>query len=313
MSEASRRPSSSFQVRLLMGTLVIAGLVGCAGPVESPEPPGYAAEIEEWRRGRLERLTSDSGWLTLVGLFWFEDGEHSIGSEPGSAIELLSDKAPAHVGVLRASGDELTLEVDPSVEVTHDGERVESLVLADDTPGPSTLFELGDLSAHVIQRDDQRALRVKDRNHPARFSFVGIESFPTDWSRRLVARFESYDPPRTIPIPTVLGTITDQPSSGAVVFEIDGSEHRLDVVAEPGDEQLFIIFGDQTSGHETYGGGRYLYADAPGPDGTVVVDFNRAYNPPCVLTAFATCPLPPPQNKLPIRVEAGEKNSGFEK
>lgn len=313
MLETLRRTSGTDLHRRLTRTLLLALLVGCAPPAEVPEPEGYRAEIEEWRRGRVERLTSDSGWLTLVGLFWFEDGEHRVGSEPQSEIELPPDKAPARVGVLRASGDDITLEVEPSVEVLHDGEPVQSLALADDSPGPATVFELGDLVAHVIQRDDQRALRVKDRNHPARFDFPGIESFPIDWRWRIEARFDAYDPPRTIPIPTVLGTITDQTSSGAVVFELDGREHRLDVVAEPGDEQLFLIFGDRTTGKETYGGGRYLYADAPGADGRVVVDFNKAYNPPCVFTPFATCPLPPAQNKLALRVEAGEKNFGAEK
>ncbi len=313
MNETQRRPSISGLRRRLLGTALTLVLCACAPAptaTREPEPAGYAGEIEEWRRGRVERLTSDSGWLTLVGLFWFADGEHRIGSAPGSDIELPPDKAPAVVGLLRAAGDELTLEVEPSVEVTHDGERVESLELADDDPGPPTQFELGDLSAYVIQRDAQRALRVKDRNHPARFSFEGIESFPIDWRWRIEARFEEYDPPRTIPIPTVLGTVTEEPSWGAVVFEAGGREQRLDVVAEPGADELFLIFADQTTGKETYGGGRYLYADPPDADGRVVVDFNKAYNPPCVFTPFATCPLPPRQNRLEIRVDAGEKSYG---
>ncbi len=305
--------SRSSPGRRLLGTALLVTVVGCAGPAaEAPpsEPAGYQAEIEEWRRGRVERLTSETGWLTLVGLFWFEDGAHRIGSEPGSEIQLPAAKAPPRVGVLRAAEDYLVLEVEPSVEVTHDGERLQSLALADDSPGPPTVFELGDLQAYVIQRDDQRALRVKDRNHPARDAFQGIESYPIDWSWRIEGRFDAYQPPRTIPVPTVLGTVSDQPSSGAVVFEVDGEEHRLDVVAEPGDEELFVIFADGTTGSETYGGGRYLYADAPAADGRVVVDFNKAYNPPCVFTPFATCPLPPRQNRLAIRVEAGEKNYG---
>lgn len=313
MNETQSHPSRSKSYRRLLGTVLAAGSFASApGPAETPqsEPPGYAAEIEEWRQGRVDRLTSETGWLTLVGLFWFEDGVHRIGSEPGSEIELPADKSPVVAGLLRAAGEELVLEVEPGVEVIHDGERVETLTLADDSPGPPTLFELGDLSAYVIRRDDRRALRVKDRNHPARASFEGIESFPIDWQWRFEARFDSYEPPRSIPIPTVLGTVTEQPNSGAVVFELDGQEHRLDVVAEPDDEQLFIIFGDETTGAETYGGGRYLYADAPAEDGRVIVDFNKAYNPPCVFTPFATCPLPPPQNRLALRVEAGERNYG---
>lgn len=301
--------SGSSKACRLVRTLLVAALAACApAPVErEPEPAGYAAEIDAWREDRAARLTSETGWLTLAGLFWFDDGVHAIGSEPGSEIELPAGKAPPRVGSLRASGDEVRLEVEPGVEVTHQGERVEALALDDDQPGPPTVFELGDLSAYVIQRGERRALRVKDRNHPARSAFAGIESFPTDWSWRIAGRFEAYDPPRTLPIPDVQGGVIDQPNSGAVVFEANGGEHRLDVVAEPGDEELFLIFADATTAKETYGGGRYLYVDAPGDDGRVVVDFNKAYNPPCVFTPYATCPLPPRQNRLPFRVEAGEK------
>ncbi len=291
------------------GVLAVAVLVGCAAPVETPMPDDYADSIETWRHDRVAKLTSETGWVTLVGLFWFEDGEHRIGSAVDSEMQL-PEKAPPAVGVLRANGDELVLDVDAGTEVLVDGKRVETLALADDDPGPATQLEVGDFSVHVIRRDEQRALRVRDRNHPARFSLGEIESFPTDWNWRIEGRFEVSGAGRTIQVPTVLGTVSEQPSSGTVVFEVGGEEIRIDVVAEPGADQLFLIFGDETTGRETYGGGRYLYAAAPDEEGVVVLDFNKAYNPPCVFTPFATCPLPPSQNRLPVRIEAGEKSYG---
>ena len=150
-------------------------------------------------------------------------------------------------------------------------------------------------------------MRVKDPESEARKNFAGIEYYPIDPTWQVAAHFEKYDPPKKIPIPTILGTVSQEDSPGAVVFERDGAAYRLDAVAEEGESQLFLIVGDRTNGHETYGGGRFLYADPPRADGSLEVDFNRAYNPPCSFTAFATCPLPPVGNKLPIAIEAGEK------
>ncbi|MEZ5332417.1 MAG: DUF1684 domain-containing protein [Thermoanaerobaculia bacterium] len=135
-----------------------------------------------------------------------------------------------------------------------------------------------------------------------------MEYFPLDPSWHFPqARFEAYDPVKTIPVADIAGLVSDSPVWGAVVFERDGTTYRLDALAEPGDEELFLIFGDRTNGTETYGGGRYLYTDAPDAEGHVDLDFNVSYSPPCIFTPFATCPLPPPQNRLPVRVEAGEK------
>jgi uncharacterized protein (DUF1684 family) len=159
----------------------------------------------------------------------------------------------------------------------------------------------------VIKRGQKLGLRVKDKNHPARSNFRGLQRFPLRPDFRINARFEPYDPPKTIPILNVLGMIDHMVSPGALIFSLNGRSYRLDPVLEKGSRQLFIIFADKTSGKETYGGGRYVYADPPGPDGNVVLDFNKAHNPSCAFTKFATCPLPPRQNRLALRVEAGEK------
>jgi uncharacterized protein (DUF1684 family) len=148
---------------------------------------------------------------------------------------------------------------------------------------------------------------VKDRLHPARSHFAGLQYFPIDLTKRFNAKFEPYNPPKIIPIANVLGMVDNMTSPGALVFEVDGKTYRLDPVLEKGSKQLFIIFADKTAGKETYGAGRYLYADPPDVNGRVIVDFNKAHNPSCAFTKYATCPLPPRQNRLPFRIEAGEK------
>jgi uncharacterized protein (DUF1684 family) len=296
-----------------LATLVIALLVVAAAAAIASDPTAnadlesYRKEIEDWRQTRVERLTGEEGWVTLVGLLWLDEGIQTLGSDPSNDLVFDTPKAPAVVGSLTVDGAKLHFEVAPGVVVTQDGEAVESLELRPDTAGEPTILDLGDLRFHVIERGGRYALRLRDRQHPARFDFPGIESYPTDPKWRIEGRFEVYDPPKKIPIPDVTGTVNEETSWGAVVFEASGQRLRLDALAEPGAETLFLIFGDQTSGRETYGGGRYLYAAAPDSDGRVVLDFNKAYNPPCAFTDFATCPLPPRQNRLATKVEAGEK------
>ena len=182
--------------------------------------------------------------------------------------------------------------------------------LQSDADGTPTVLRLGSLSLHVIRRGERLALRVKDRDNPDRLNFQSTPFFPASMKWRVEARFERYEPPKPVRILNVTGMESDEPSPGALVFEADGRTHRLDVLTEKGEEQFFIIFADQTSGKETYGAGRYLYAGPPDAEGRVAVDFNKAYSPPCAFTSYATCPLPPEQNKLPLRVEAGEKFAG---
>src|SRR5262249_36692070 len=158
-----------------------------------------------------------------------------------------------------------------------------------------------------IKRGDRFALRVRDQNNDARTRFRGLEYFPIDPKWRIEARLERYDSAKMIPIANVTGTVNESPSPGTLVFEIDGQSYKLDPILEKGSTDLFVIFADATSGRETYGAGRFVYAPAPGPDGKTVLDFNKAHNPSCAFTRYATCPLPPRQNRLRIRIDAGEK------
>jgi uncharacterized protein (DUF1684 family) len=294
---------------LLLGLWVF----GC-GPEEAAAPGAEAAaaddgeyrqEIEAWRAERVEGLKAAGGWLSLAGLHWLPEGESSIGSQPMGDV-VLPASAPARVGTVSRDGDRVAIELAPGVDATHDGEPFRRLELTtDDGEGEPTVVELGTLSFHVIRRGERIGLRVKDSEAPSRTAFTGIEGFRVDPRWRLDARFEPYDPPRQIEVEDYSGGTQESTVPGAVVFEVDGRSHRLDAI-DAGD-QLFLIFADRTSGETTYGGGRYLYADKPGADGRVVVDFNKAYNPPCVFTPYATCPLPPRQNRLDLAVEAGEK------
>lgn len=280
-----------------------------------PQPTQQAAAsyeqgLEQWKAKRLASLKSDDGWLTLIGLFWFKEGDNRFGSDPTNEIVLPEGKSPALAGTLRLAGGKVTLEAKPEAKITFKGQPVTTLELKSDEDGEPTLLELGSLSFHVVKRGERLGLRVKDRDNPARSAFKGTDYFPADRRWVVNARFEPYQPPKQVPILNVLGMETEETSPGALAFEVDGRPYKLEALKEKGEEQFFIIFADQTSGHETYGAGRYLYADPPGADGVVRLDFNKAYSPPCAFTRYATCPLPPAQNRLPLRVEAGEKFAG---
>ena len=177
-----------------------------------------------------------------------------------------------------------------------------------DADGKPTTLQLGSLSFFVIKRGDRMGVRIKDKTSPMRAAFKGIDEYPIRPEWRVVARFEPYKD-KKIPIANIIGQVEDNPSPGAVVFDWQGKTYRIDALEGGDDGSLFLVFGDQTNGKETYGAGRFLDT-APPKDGKVVVDFNTAYNPPCAFTAFATCPLPPAENKLALRVEAGEKKFG---
>lgn len=277
-----------------------------SGPA-SAAPPSYAQEIEAWRKERFESLKQADSWFSLVGLFWLEPGENRFGSDAGKNRVILPEgKAPAVAGSLVRTGESVKVRVEPGARVTTGGQPVTTMDLKKDTDGEPTVLEIGSLSFYVIQRGDRIGVRVKDSQSEALAAFHGLDYYPTEPAWRVEARFEPYQPPKQVPVPNVLGQVTDSPSPGAVVFDWQGKTYRLDALQGSEDGGLFLIFGDSTNGKETYGAGRFLDTDPP-KDGKVIVDFNTAYSPPCAFSAYATCPLPPAQNKLAVRVEAGEK------
>jgi uncharacterized protein (DUF1684 family) len=267
------------------------------------ERAAYGAEIESWRRRMEESLRADRSWLTLAGLFWLNDGVHRFGSDPDNEIVLPGGSAPAHAGSLVVHAGTVMLKVEASAGLAVNGQPATSARLRTDADGAPDLLTLGDLSMLVIQRGERQALRLWDRRSPARVTFAGRRWYPMREAYCLAAGFTLYDTPQRLPVPNILGEIEQRYSPGFASFTLDGSEWRLDAVTE-GDE-LFFIFRDQTAGDTTYPAGRFLKAAFP-QNGQIMLDFNRAYSPPCAFTPFATCPLPPPANHLRLRIEAGE-------
>ncbi len=293
----------------LAGT-VIALLVASPAFAAPPDPAAYKAEIEAFHKERDASLRNDGGWLTFVGLSWLADGDNSVGSAPRSRVLLPKGKAPKTLGVIRLEKGVATFTAAPGAAVTSDGKPVTTILLKPDTSGPATQLSHGPFTFFVIRRGPKWGVRVKDKDAAALKSFAGIESFPADPTWRFVARLEKYQPPKKVEVPNILGTPETQDSPGAVVFTKDGKTYRLDALVGGSKGELFLVFGDQTNSKETYGGGRFLHTAVPSADGAVVVDFNKSINPPCVFTPYATCPLPPKENRLALRVTAGEKTYG---
>jgi hypothetical protein len=263
----------------------------------------HRASVEAWRSQRYAALRRDTGWLTLAGLAWLRPGVNRVGSATDADVVLPA--GPARVGTLTVTDAGIVADG----EFTHEGSPAKAQPMVADTNGEPTMLALGPLRLCVIERGGRLAVRTWDTDAPARRAFTGIDHWPVDGSWRLAGRFVP-TPTRTVAVPDVLGTIDDEASPGDVAFDVDGTTHRLQALPGGPDGELWLVFGDATNGVETYGGGRFLYTPAPDRDGAVEVDFNRAYNPPCVFSPYATCPLPWPENRLPIRIEAGERAFG---
>jgi uncharacterized protein len=294
---------------MIRSSLFVAAVILGVATVHATDIDTYTQNIEQWRAGRVERLTAPDGWLSLIGLEWLKQGDNRIGRAADNDIVLKA--GPAHMGVatLTASGDvHLVLASDSGTLI--DGKPAHEATLIDDVKagdGTPTTVSFGRASFYVIDRDGRKGLRVKDSDAPGRKHFAGIDSFAIDPSWRIEASWVP-TPGQTLEMGTVIGTIDKYPVPGKLAFTRDGKHFEiLPVIEVPGDAQYFIVFADRTSGKETYGAARFLYIDPP-KDGKVVLDFNKAYNPPCAFTEFATCPLAPPENRLDLRVTAGEKN-----
>jgi hypothetical protein len=268
-------------------------------------PGEHEAAVHAWWSARDARLRDPDGWLTLVGLHWLVPGENRFGADPANEIVLRGDGVPPRAGSLWLTDGAVRL-VPATLAVSHEGNPLGDAELADDTKGEPTVIDLGALRMYVIRRGARLGLRVRDHAAPALRRFEGMRHFPIDPGWRVSGRFEPAPAGREIEIVDVTGAVSHEPTPGNVAFERDGASWRIEAL--PGDEDgsLWLVFGDATNGPETYGGGRFLYMEPIAPDGSVVADFNLAYNPPCVFSAFATCPLPPPQNRLALRIEAGE-------
>lgn len=281
--------------------VVISAFAPCAGAQSKTE---HRAQIEEWRKERAAELRVPKGWLSLAGLFWLEKGENTFGSGKDNAV-VFPEGGAERMGSFHLQNDSVWVEILPDVPALHNGAPVSRMLLS---PGWAAL-DLGRFSWVVLQRGDRFGVRLWDAEAPALKEFSHIDHFETDKKWRIRAQYEPFEQPRTLLVPNALGMDIAVQNPGLVRFKAGKTTGELLAIAE-GDDLLFLIFADATTGKETYGGGRYLYASNPKKKGKTILDFNKAYNPPCVFTPFATCLLPPAGNRLTMAVTAGEKNYG---
>lgn len=265
----------------------------------------YHETMQNWHDEREAALKAPGGWLTLAGLFWLEEGNNSFGSDPGNDIVFPTGKAPGFMGSFLLKNGRISVELLPQANVTSNGRSVTHLELKHEAEeGGPTILEHGLLTWYIIKRGDLFAIRLKDLQSSYLAQFNGIGTYPWNPAWRVEATFVPYDPPKTVNVPTMLGTFTPTHVPGALVFNMGGQEHRLDVHHSLNHPS--IVYADATTAKETYGGGRFLLIDQINPNGTTIVDFNKSINPPCAFSPFATCPLPTPENRLPIPIHAGE-------
>jgi len=266
----------------------------------------YREQILKWRSDYEANLKQDNGWLTLAGLCWLKDGENRFGAGSRNEIVLPEGSAPEDAGCFVFQEGKIRLRVNQGVPLLVNGAPVlAEMSLKPDSSGQPDRITLGRLSMIVIQRGNRYGVRLWDNASSVRRHFQHTSWFPVKESYRITAKFISYPQPKLIPILNILGDTEPSPSPGYAEFELDGTQRRLEPLLEG--DHLFFIFKDATSGKQTYPAGRFLYAVLP-KEGKVILDFNQAENPPCAFTAYATCPLPPRQNHLPVPIEAGELN-----
>jgi len=278
------QPIGSVLIALLLTEFPVQAEQSCKLCVE------YQNEIDAWHRERIGKLKGENGWLSLAGLYWLKPGENRIGSEPRCDIRFPA-RAPKYLGSIILKGKTARLKMGGKQKI-----------LKPDTDK----ITAGDFTFLVIERGGRLALRLFDRQAKTLLDFKGIERFPARLRWKKFARFETYKQPRKVTVTTVIHTTEEVRVPGEVVFLHDGKEYRLAPTGQSEAGELFFAFTDQTNGGETYAGGRFMLTPAP-KDGRVLLDFNQAVNPPCSFTPYATCPVPRKENRLPFRVEAGEK------
>jgi len=265
----------------------------------------YVKAIEKWRADCESNLKKETGWLTVAGLFWLKEGINTVGAGSKFDVRLTANFKQGKFGEIDFKNGVASLKVEKGVEAQSDGKSVSTIDLVSDEKGKPTEIRTGSQTFFLIKREDRFGIRLKDSNSEARRNFKGLHWFPIDESYKVTARFEAFVEPKEVMVPNVLGGQFKMKSLGILKFTLKGKEYSLQPVDE-GEGTLFIIFRDKSSASETYTSGRFLYADKP-VNGEAVLDFNKAENPPCAFTPFATCPLPPPQNNLEVEIKAGEK------
>jgi uncharacterized protein len=293
------RNAECMKKKSILLAIVLGVLISAQGQTD------YIKEVEKWRSDRETNLKKETGWLTVAGLFWLKEGTNTVGAGEKFDVRLTDNFTNGRFGEIDFRNGEAALKVESGVEAQTDGKTISGTIdLVSDDNGKPTEIRTGTQTFFLIRREDRFGIRLKDSNSEARRNFKGLHWFPIDESYKVRARLEAFPEPKEVMVPNVLGGNFKMKSPGLLKFTLKGKEHSLQV--DEGDGTLFIIFSDGSNRNETYKSGRFLYADKP-VNGEAVLDFNKAENPPCAFTAFATCPLPPPQNKLDVEIKAGEK------
>lgn len=260
----------------------------------------YRLEVDQWRSQHQSELAKDFGWLTVVGLDWLKEGDNRVGSDPSNEVPLPADSAPQSVAIISLRAGKAVLHPAPGVPLLLNGKPAIETTLRED----DDVLTIGHLKFYLIRRGDKAGIRLKDNQSAARKHFQGLSWYPVDPSWRIQAKYTAWPSPHSLVFHNTIGQEESEPSPGYVTFQKDGRDFRLEPTLDDG--QLFFVLRDQTAGKTTYGASRFLYTE-PAKDGMVWLDFNKAENPPCAFTDYATCPLPPPQNRLALAITAGEK------
>lgn len=289
--------------------VLLAALAGAYAPLMAQSATAYSMEVEHWHKDRIEALKAPGGWLNLVGLYWLEEGRSSFGSDPDNKIVFPAGTIAGTAGYFERKGETVRLIVADPVNITLDGKPAKDVIIFDKDSSRQPVLACGSLRWTIIKRDNKIGIRLRDLNSSLVTTFKDIDRYPVDTAWRIDAVFQPAQVPGTIAITNIIGQTSQQHSPGKLVFTVHNTRYTLDALDEG--NELFIVFADATNGKTTYPSGRFLAVARPAsPDNATVIDFNKAYNPPCAFTNYATCPLPPRQNVLPIDVVAGEKNFG---
>lgn len=286
-------------------------LFGCGKFSESGfeiDAAAHQSEVEEWYQNRVVSLKNENGWLNLIGLEWLKEGSNVFGTESNSTVKLNTDKFQGRIGELILEQGNVYFSPAVSRIFADSIEIAGKTLVFDEKQKLNANMQYGTLRWTIIKRGDAYGVRIRDLESPEVVNFQGIDRYPVNLEWRIKANFVPFRPAKDIMITNVLGQTTPNPSPGYLEFEKEGKTFRIDAL--DAEDEFYLIIADQTSGAETYGAGRYLYVKKPIEGDEVIIDFNKAYNPPCVFTPYATCPLPPKQNILELAIEAGEKTYG---
>jgi len=288
---------------MLTAILMLAYACKRSAPLFEDEK-SYIESIEKWQHDRIEGLKARDGWLNLAGIYWLQEGKQSFGSHPSNDI-VFPDKALPFIGTITLKDEVAHIQVNKEAELYYQNERLTELALSYDSSATPSYITHGDLAWYIMMRHHSLAIRLRDYKNPAIEAVDHIPSYPIDPDYLVEATLNPFDQPRIITVNTPFQDYTqDYHCPGELNFKLKGK--KLKLLPFTSGEGYFIIISDDTSALETYGGGRFMYAN-PDASGRIILDFNRAYNPPCAVTPFAACPMPPPENRLPIKIEAGEK------